>query len=306
MLKSTSSRFSRRPRLDSRAAAFTLIELLVTVAVVAILAGLLLTAVAKAREKAQGIACLANARQLSLAWVLYGTDNSDRLPYNLGGSADVRGVAPRRDYNWVNNIMNWDVANRDNTNTAFVSKGSFSGYANRTAAIYRCPSDRALSEDQRKSGWTTRVRSYSMNAMVGDAGDNSRWGTNFFNPQYKQFLKSTDFLRPTEIFVFLDEHPDSINDGYFLNQLEEREWIDLPASFHNGAANFTFADGHAQGHHWVNRATQPPARPDAAGLPFPVEPTQGADYDWVLQHTSIEVLPVMSAGDTVSPPTAGP
>src|SRR5437763_1392900 len=166
--------------------------------------------------------------------------------------------------------------------------------ANRTARIYRCPTDHALSETQKQAGWVARVRSYSMNAMVGDAGNNSLYGTNIFNPQYRQFKRSTDFERPTEIFVFLDEHPDSINDGYFLNRLDDLEWTDLPASYHNGAANFTFADGHAQGHRWLNKATQPPARPDATALPFSVDASQRADFDWVIQRTSVELFSVLS------------
>jgi len=275
-----------------RGAAFTLIELLVTIAILAILAGLLSTAIAKAQGKAQGLGCLGNARQLSLAWALYAADNAEHLPYNLGGSDTSRGIALKRDYNWVNNIMSWEL-DPDNTNVTFVTKGNFAAYANRTAAIYRCPADRALSEIQKQAGWTARVRSYSMNAMVGDAGDNSLWGTNVFNPEYKQFLKATDIERPTEIFVFLDEHPDSINDGYFLNRVDDAEWIDLPASYHNGAANFTFADGHAQGHRWILRATTPPARPDAAALPLAVAATQRADFDWVVQRTSVAALPVV-------------
>src|SRR5437867_4236470 len=292
MMNSISLRIgSRTGRLPPRTA-FTLIELLVAIAIIAILAGLLTTAIAKAKTKAQGIACLGNVRQLALAWPLDAGDNNERLAYNFGGPTS-RGIAAKSAYNWVNNIMSWEL-DPDNTNTTFVSQGNFAGYANRTAGIYRCPADRALSQIQRRAGWTARVRSYSMNAMVGDAGENSRYGTNFFNPQYKQFKKSTEFQDPTGIFVFLDEHPDSINDGYFLNRLEALEWWDLPASYHDGAANFTFADGHAQAHRWINKATQPPARPDAAALPFPVVPTQRADYDWVVQRTSTEFGPTLS------------
>ena len=276
MLSRISVPVSPRVTVTRRWAGFTLIELLVTIAIIAILAGLLSTAIMKAQGKAQGIACLGNAKQLSLAWLLYAADNNDRLPYNLGGSDTARGIAPKRNYNWVNNTMDWEL-NPDNTNTAFATIGSFAGYANHAAAIYRCPADRALSEIQRQAGWTARVRSYSLNAMVGDAGDNSRWGTNIFNPAYKQFLKSTDFERPTEIFVFLDEHPDSINDGYFLNRLDQAEWI-----------------GHAQGHRWLNKATQPPARPDATALPFSVDASQRADFDWVIQRTSVELFSVLS------------
>jgi len=268
--------------------AFTLIELLVAIAIIAVLAGLLNTALAKARSKAHGIVCLNNVRQLSLAWMLYANDFEERLPYNLGGRADERGIAPRWDYNWVDNILNWE-GDSDNTNTAFVAKGSFSAYANRVAAIYRCPADRVLSDFQRGLGWSGgRVRSISMNAMVGDAGENSRYGTNLFNPGYKQFKRLTDFRNPSGIFVFLDEHPDSINDGYFLNKTEELEWFDLPASYHNGAATFSYADGHIDAHRWKHSTTTPPARPQVAGLPLPVEATQRSDYDWVIDRTSFE------------------
>ena len=292
MMNSTALQVGSRNGSRLPPLAFTLIELLVAIAIIAILAGLLATAIAKAKTKAQGIACLGNVRQLALAWLLYATDNNERLAYNFGGPTN-RGIAPKSAYNWVNNIMSWEL-DPDNTNTTFVSQGNFAGYANRAAAIYHCPADRVLSEIQRQAGWAARVRSCSMNAMVGDAGENSRYGTNFFNPQYKQFKKSTEFQDPTGIFVFLDEHPDSINDGYFLNRLEALEWWDLPASYHDGAANFTFADGHAASHRWIKKATQPPARPDAAALPFPVDPTQRADYDWVIQRTSTEIDPAVS------------
>src|SRR6266545_6661122 len=277
-----------------RRSAFTLIELLVAVAIIAALASLLMTALAKAKGKAQAIVCLSNVKQLTLAWMLYATDHNEFLPYNLGGSTTNldgtltgRGIAPKRDYNWVNNIMDWEL-NPDNTNRAFVTKGSFSTCVNQTAEIYRCPSDRALSDIQKRAGWTARVRSYSMNAMVGNAGESSRYGTNVFNPTYKQFKKLSDIREPSGIFVFLDEHPDSINDGYFLNRLEELEWLDLPASYHNGGAMFSFADGHIDLHRWGQAATKPPPKPDAAGLPLAVQASQPADFNWVAHRTSVE------------------
>jgi len=266
---------------------FTLVELLVSIAIIAVLAGLLATAVAKAKTKAYAISCISNVRQLTLGALLYATDQDDRLPYNLGSSATKRGTAPRADYNWVNNILNWDVLNSDNTNVAFVTKGRFSQYISRAAPIYRCPADRALSEDQKQAGWNGRVRSYSMNAMVGDAGENSRWGTNIFNPEYKQFKRTTEIAQPTRIFIFVDEHPDSINDGYFLNRVDELEWLDLPASYHNNAATLSFADGHVEMHRWIYPATRPPPKPYAAGLPITIDADQRADYDWLVYRTTV-------------------
>src|SRR4026209_2631394 len=104
-----------------------------------------------------------------------------------------------------------------------------------------------------------------MNAMVGDVGELSATGVNANNPFYVQFFKLSAIPRPARIFVFLDEHPDSINDGYFLNKVYweagalVREWVDLPASYHNGAAAFSFADGHSQIQRWAQALTKRPA-----------------------------------------------
>jgi prepilin-type processing-associated H-X9-DG protein len=264
-----------------------LIELLVVVAIIGVLAGLLATALSRAKGKGQAISCVNNTKQFSLAWFLYASDYNERLPYNFGGPLS-RGIAPRLDYNWVNNIMSWSAEDTDNTNVTFVSKGAFSPYVNRSDRIYRCPSDHALSQEQREAGWSSRVRSYSMNAMVGDAGENSRYGTNIFNPEYIQFKRMSDFVNPGGIFVFLDEHPDSINDGYFLNQVDELEWLDLPASYHDGAAAFAFADGHISLHRWTQSETRPAARPYVTELPFQVSPGARADLEWVIQRTSTE------------------
>jgi prepilin-type N-terminal cleavage/methylation domain-containing protein/prepilin-type processing-associated H-X9-DG protein len=266
---------------------FTLVELLVVIALIGILSALLLPALNKAKGRAQAIGCLSNTRQLGYAWALYTDDNGGLLPYNLGGNAARTTVAQHTNLNWVNNIMTWEL-DSDNTNTATITEASLGPYMNRSVNTYRCPSDHVLSLIQRQAGFTARIRSYSMNAMVGNAGELSATGVNQNNPGYVQFFNQSSIPHPAEIFVFLDEHPDSINDGYFLNLAAKREWVDLPASYHDGAAAFSFADGHSALRRWVVSSTKAPAKPDAAGLPFAVSKEHSADYDWVTEHMSVD------------------
>src|SRR5207248_8342328 len=125
------------------------------------------------------------------------------------------------------------------------------------------------------------VRSYSMNAMMGNAGELSITGSNENNPNYVQFFTMPAIPHPQDLFVFLDEHPDSINDGYFVNQADYAEWLDLPASYHDRGANFSFADGHSESHRWRCPSTWQPSRPLGAPLPMYLPRTEHADFDWV-------------------------
>ena len=275
---------------------FTLIELLTVLAIVAILAAILLPALAKARERARGISCLNNTRQLLLAWNLYADDHEARLAYNLG----MTGSSFRTDLNWVNNVMTWDLSS-DNTNLATLTGASLGTYVSGNTGVYRCPSDQALSSLQSAAGWAARIRSYSMNAMVGDAGSFSASGYNINNPGYTQFFKMTQIPQPADIFVFLDEHPDSIDDGYFLDKsppgsagygsvYPQAQWTDLPASYHNRATAFSFADGHSSLHRWQQPDTIRPSLPYAANLPIPLPSSPAsalADFAWVMDHMSV-------------------
>jgi prepilin-type processing-associated H-X9-DG protein len=125
-----------------------------------------------------------------------------------------------------------------------------------------------------------------MNAMVGNAGEFTLTGANTNNPYYRQFFRLSQVLDPTHIFVFIEEHPDSINDGYFLNQPSTWEWRDLPASYHKGGANISFADGHVESHLWMESSTRPPAMPDAAALPFAVPTGASQDFLWLMERMS--------------------
>ena len=285
MIVSPVSRISPLAK-EARRRAFTLIELLVVIAIIAVLAALVLPALAQAKGRTQAIMCLNNTKQLILAWQVYASDHEDQVPYNLGMTAG----GARTPRNWVNNVMTWGVSgplDSDNTNLATLTDAGLGPYTGSTG-IYRCPSDHVLSTAQSAAGWDARIRSYSMNAMVGDAGDFSTNGFNVNNPDYTQFFKTTQILQPVDIFVFLDEHPDSINDGYFLERDYYLEWHDLPATYHNNATAFSFADGHAQLHRWREPDTYRPAAPDAANLPILLPSSRKQDLEWVLDHMSMD------------------
>ena len=264
-----------------------MIELLVVIALIAILAGLLLPALMAVKVKGRSLNCLSNERQLALACLLYAGDANERLPYNLG-SAEIRRLGQQGQFpNWTSPVLDWEL-DSDNTNTALLVRGGIGPYVSRSGEVYRCPNDRVVSDLQASEGWTSRVRSLSMNMMIGDAGEFSRSGANVNNPYYRQFFKITQVPEPARIFVFIEEHPDSINDGYFIDQLQTYRWTDLPASWHDGAVNLSFADGHSEEHRWRFASTKPPPRPDGAGLPFSIPVAERGDFDWLTTRMSTE------------------
>ena len=283
---------------------FTLVELLVVLAIITILAALLLPALAGARAKARGITCLNNVRQLGLAAQVYTDEFSDRLPYNLGEAEIHRAVAQRQFLNWNSSIMDWEAVNSDNTNVALVTQGGIGPYS-RNASIYKCPNDNYVSDLQAAAGWTARVRSFSMNAMIGDAGQFSQSGANVNNPDYRQFFKTAEVIKPAQIFVFIEEHPNSIDDGYFINNPEQFTWTNLPAAHHNGAVNLSFVDGHAEMHKWLEGPTKLPIRPGVAYLPVTVSTDAQRDFDWLMQRTSTEATaePYDNTNPTIGKPT---
>jgi prepilin-type N-terminal cleavage/methylation domain-containing protein/prepilin-type processing-associated H-X9-DG protein len=261
---------ARRPALPG-SPGFTLIELLVVIAIIAILASTLLPALSRSKASAQGALCLNHAKQLTLGWFLY-TDANDESFVNNHGRDEVR--ATRQ--SWANNVLDWS-ASEENTNVLYLTTSKLAPYLSHSTAIFKCPSDRS------KAASGARIRSFAMNAMVGNTGIL----TNRFNPDYRQYLKPSDLDATAMTFVFIDEHPDTINDGFFVNHLDDYKWGNLPASFHNGASSLSFADGHVEAHRWVVRGeagTLRPPRQDGVGGIFEASPR--TDFQWLKDRTS--------------------
>ena len=247
-------------------AGFTLIELLVVVAIIAILAALLLPALSKAKIKTQGIQCMGNNRQMMLAWRLYADDNADIIAGN--GDVPFRGgISP----NWTGGswLTQENPADPNNWNhELYTKKSPLWPYCGNSVGIWMCPADRAYGINNLGQK-VPRIRSLSMNSWVGGYGATMPALPEFpaaGGAGWKAYRMMRDFLDPgpSRTFVLLDEREDSINDGFFVVDMtgypdQPGQWlrVDFPASYHNRAAGFSFADGHAEIHHWQDGRTMP-------------------------------------------------
>jgi prepilin-type N-terminal cleavage/methylation domain-containing protein/prepilin-type processing-associated H-X9-DG protein len=267
---------------------FTLIELLVVIAIIAILAALLLPSLSKTKAQSQGIKCESNGHELIVAWTMYYGDNREILPNNV--PVEGRG-------GWVQGNLSLDAGDPDNTNYVFMMGGATGSYPavtdtigpyTKNRFIYQCPADPIIAPGY----GVPRVRSYSMDFTVGNKTSPDAAPTSFapatFNDYWPNFFRLNDFKIPSKTWVFSDEHPDTINDGFLLMTYtdgSDDDWGDMPGSYHVGACGYAFADGHSEIHKWLNPNTIHPIVGNSDWVPLAVVGSK-ADIDWVESHAS--------------------
>ncbi|HXB60838.1 MAG TPA: prepilin-type N-terminal cleavage/methylation domain-containing protein [Candidatus Acidoferrales bacterium] len=280
-----------RPRCSG---GFTLIELLVVIAIIAILAAILLPVLARAKQQALGVRCISNMRQLAMAWIMYYGDNKGALPVNGDTTYQPPTPTSNTDPQWCPGLMAAVSGSPGTqpTNILWLEAGVIFPYVN-NVGVYCCPADPSTYNDPteyyRGGPGVPRVRSMSMNGYLN--GDPNYDG---YAAKFTIYRHEADLVFPgaANLWLFIDENPFSINDGFFINNpvwngvslSPNTSWTDCPASYHNGAGGMAFCDGHAIIKRWrdptvlnwntTSHAGQTPGQ------------TPDTDLTWLLMQTT--------------------
>ena len=292
-------------------AGFTLIELLVVIAIIAILAAILLPVLAQARKRAQAIQCLSNEKQLVVSWIMYAGDNNDNLVPNRGLNG-ATGVTYSGDPRLQSDLLpgganaDWCPGNmQNNQDTLAASKypggsiyswwimtGLLYPYIN-SINVYHCPADLSTVPRGLTSFIGPALRTYSMNDFVQpmDAAGykTTPWGGGPTTGYYF-YTKLPNMANPgpSKIFVFIEESPYSIDDGFFaVNPGETTSWVNSPAVLHGHSSEMAYADGHSEARQWTDGSmlTEIPSTPTGNTDGWPASSTSG-DLAWLNSVTT--------------------
>jgi prepilin-type N-terminal cleavage/methylation domain-containing protein len=261
---------------------FTLIELLVVIAIIAILAAMLLPVLAKGKIQAWRAQSASNLRNLQTGALMYADDyNGVLLP-----NAPFPPPYLPNSQSWIDVSQSSYIEGAGdqvgNTNTALYTDGLLAPFLTGETTVYRSPGDITPSSNGQ------RIRSYSMNGQMGSfylVRDNFNGDAGAVQYSRESDLKAP--ITPDEGFVFCEENPNTINDGYLqVSVLTSKPGFpDVPAAYLGGACAFSFGDGHAEVHQWRTGTLI------TAKGPWPnlINGNQNADWQWLSSHAAVPI-----------------
>ena len=256
-------------------AGFSQVDLLAVLVVLALLGLLLSPALARTRATDQTLQCRNNLRQLIHGWRMYAEDNSDKLPNCFA---------------WVGGYLSYDANNPNNTNINYLVNGLLRSYVT-NPAVYKCPAD----QSQAVEGGIKlpRVRTYSMSQSFCNANEGHLEDSDSPPNYWRHYLKTTDMVAPAPVnlWVMLDENPDSVNDGAFAvamsrNNPTSDRWMDGPSPLHDGGCGFAFADGHYEIKKWTDPRTLALKVTYTTRFPGGISQPNNNDIQWVKDRTT--------------------